>query len=161
MDLYTNNKLKLLLIENQMKNNKTRNDHNQNHELNGNSLAFKDIKLNNCKDRIHEFHIPVMGTAFTIDTPYKVARFGISSVVSIGDDELCETMREYYSKIHGLNYEHISKETTIDYRAKRISAYLDLLDDLINAQIKEMKESPFTEDSDNSKFLICYQMIIQ
>ena len=42
---------------------------------------------------VHTFHIPVMGTAFTIDTPIKVARFGISSVMSIGDDELCETMR--------------------------------------------------------------------
>ena len=46
---------------------------------------IKDIMTQN----IHDFHIPVMGTAFTIEAaPYKVARFGISSVVSIGDDEL-------------------------------------------------------------------------
>ena len=30
----------------------------------------------------HSLHIPVMGTAFTIDTPLKVGKFGISSVVS-------------------------------------------------------------------------------
>ena len=34
----------------------------------------------------HTFHIPVMGTGFTVDTPLRVARFGISSVMAIGDD---------------------------------------------------------------------------
>jgi hypothetical protein len=28
----------------------------------------------------HSFHIPVMGLAFTIDTPIRVAHYGISSV---------------------------------------------------------------------------------
>ena len=51
------------------------------------------------KKNAHDFHIPVMGTAFTIDTPYKVAKFGISSVGAIGDDELCENMRKYDSFI--------------------------------------------------------------
>ena len=37
---------------------------------------------------VHRFHIPVMGTGFTIDTPLKVARYGISSVVSLVDDVL-------------------------------------------------------------------------
>ena len=44
----------------------------------------------------HTFHIPVMGLAFTVDSPLKVARYGISSVVSIVDDILIEKMREYY-----------------------------------------------------------------
>ena len=35
---------------------------------------------------VHTFHIPVMGTGFTIDTPLKVARYGIASVVSLVDD---------------------------------------------------------------------------
>ena len=38
----------------------------------------------------HSFHIPVMGTGFTIDTPLKVARYGISSVISLVDDVLIE-----------------------------------------------------------------------
>ena len=74
----------------------------------------------------HQFHIPVMGTAFTIDTPLKVARFGIASVVSLCDDELCETMREHYSHLFGLPFSFISKDSD-DYRAKRITAYLDML----------------------------------
>ncbi len=104
------------------------------------------------KQNIHDFHIPVMGTAFTIDTPYKVARFGISSVVSIGDDELCEAMRKYYSEMHYIEYVPIEKKEDIDYRAKRITAYLNLLDDLINEQVHQMKTTPFTDASDNTKF---------
>lgn len=38
----------------------------------------------------HTFHIPVLGLSYSIDTPLKVARFGISSVVSIIEDELVE-----------------------------------------------------------------------
>ena len=47
---------------------------------------------------MHTFHIPVMGLSYTIDTPLKVARFGISSVISIVQDDLLEQMREYYCK---------------------------------------------------------------
>jgi len=39
---------------------------------------------------IHTFSIPVMGLAYTIDSPIRVAHFGISSVISIMDDELIE-----------------------------------------------------------------------
>ena len=37
---------------------------------------------------LHSFHIPVMGLGFTIDTPLKVAHYGIDSVISIVDDDL-------------------------------------------------------------------------
>lgn len=43
---------------------------------------------------LHRFHIPVMGLAFTVDTPVKVARYGISSVVSIIEHNMLEVMRE-------------------------------------------------------------------
>jgi hypothetical protein len=46
----------------------------------------------------HTFHIPVMGTSFTVDTPLKVARYGISSVVSLVDDVLVEQMRRFHSE---------------------------------------------------------------
>ena len=114
-----------------------------------NKLILRKHMLN---QNIHDFHIPVMGTAFTIDTPFKVARFGISSVVSIGDDELCENMRKYYSEQFNLSFTPIEKKGDQDYRAKRITAYLDLLDDLINSQIQKMKTTPFEPGSDNSKF---------
>ena len=58
---------------------------------------------------IHTFHIPVMGLCYTIDTPIKIGRFGISSVVSIIEDELVERMRAYYYKENGENYIAISK----------------------------------------------------
>ena len=44
----------------------------------------------------HKFHIPVMGLAFTIDSPIKVAQYGISSVISIMEDRLIEMMRKHY-----------------------------------------------------------------
>ncbi len=56
----------------------------------------------------HTFHIPVMGTAFTIDSPIKVAKYGISSVVSLVDDILIENMREHYSKKMNLPFKGIS-----------------------------------------------------
>jgi hypothetical protein len=46
----------------------------------------------------HTFHVPVMGVAFTIDSPIKLAPFGISSVISMVDDTLLEQMRAYYAK---------------------------------------------------------------
>ncbi|MEY3690178.1 MAG: hypothetical protein RIT37_1740, partial [Bacteroidota bacterium] len=36
---------------------------------------------------IHDFHIPVMGLSFSVDTPLKVAHYGISSVVSIMEED--------------------------------------------------------------------------
>jgi hypothetical protein len=39
-----------------------------------------------------------MGTSFTVDTPLKVARYGISSVVSLVDDVLVEQMRRFHSE---------------------------------------------------------------
>jgi len=52
----------------------------------------------------HTFHIPVMGTAFTADTPLKVAQYGIDSVVSIVDDVLLERLRKVYSEKYGFDY---------------------------------------------------------
>lgn len=92
----------------------------------------------------HTFHIPVMGTGFTIDTPIKVARFGISSVMSIGDDELCENMRAFYCSKFNVPYEPIKKWDP-DYRARRITAYLNLVNSIVSDQIKQIKEQPFEE----------------
>ena len=36
----------------------------------------------------HTFHIPVMGLGYTIDSPVKVAPYGISSVVALANDSL-------------------------------------------------------------------------
>tara|TARA_A100001015_G_scaffold70377_2_gene77950 strand:+ start:383 stop:2221 length:1839 start_codon:yes stop_codon:yes gene_type:complete len=96
----------------------------------------------------HSFHIPVMGTSFTIDSPLKVAKFGISSVVSIVDDELCENMRKHYSELYGYDYEEIKKFDD-DYRARRITGYLNLLDKILNNQFQSMREMSFDEESND------------
>ena len=85
----------------------------------------------------HSFHIPVMGLGYTVDTPIKVARYGISSVVSIMDDQLLERMREIYCKKYHFDFDPISEKET-DYRAKRIQAYLDLMHKLIEGQMEEL-----------------------
>jgi hypothetical protein len=99
----------------------------------------------------HTFHIPVMGLSFSIDTPIKVARYGISSVVSIVDDELTERMREFYCKKTMRPYIAI-KKTDEDYRAKRITAYLNLLNDLVNEQFGILKKQPFKPGTDIVKY---------
>lgn len=90
----------------------------------------------------HTFHIPVLGLAYSVDTPLKVAQFGISSVVSIVDDELCERMRKYHCELNYLPYTFIDK-TVIDSRAKRITAYLNLMQQLIHSQIANLKNQVF------------------
>lgn len=75
---------------------------------------------------VHSFHIPVMGIGFTIDTPLKVARFGIDSVISLVDDILIEKLRKMYCIKFELPYSEIT-ENIDDFRAKRITAYLDLI----------------------------------
>ena len=47
----------------------------------------------------HTFHIPVLGLGYSVDTPLKVARFGISSTASIVDDMLIERMRKYHTEL--------------------------------------------------------------
>jgi len=99
----------------------------------------------------HKFHIPVLGLGYSIDTPLKVARYGISSVVSIVDDELTERMREYHSRKNGLSFEPIPKSAN-DYRAKRITAYLNLLHDLVYDQFAALRNEPFDNSSDVCRY---------
>lgn len=100
---------------------------------------------------LHTFHIPVLGLGFSIDTPLKVARFGISSVVSIVDDELTERMRKYNAELHKQPYTSISK-TEPDARAKRITAYLNLLDQIVKDQVTVLKALDFEEGNELCKY---------
>ena len=98
---------------------------------------------------IHNFHIPVMGLGFTVDTPLKVARFGISSVVSIMDDQLLEDMRSHYTSAE--HFDPINEKTQ-DARAKRIQAYLNFLQCTVDEQIEEIKRQAFGEGLDIDKY---------
>lgn len=91
------------------------------------------------KKSLHSFHIPVMGLAYTIDSPIRVAQFGISSVVSIIDDEIIEKMKSFYNKKFNFNYQDVSTKVE-DYRAKRITDYLDMMDDIVNDKFSSFKQ---------------------
>jgi hypothetical protein len=99
----------------------------------------------------HTFHIPVMGLGFTIDTPIKVARYGISSVVSIIQDNLIEHMREFYCAQESEPYQHIPV-TDADHRAKRVAAYLDLMQGIVNKQLVALKQESFEKGHDIVKY---------
>ena len=99
----------------------------------------------------HKFHIPVMGLAFTIDSPVKVARFGIASVVSIIEDRLIETMRSYYYPFANLPFVPITTKEK-DYRSKRITDYLNLVNHIVNTQIQKLKNEVFEAGSEIMKY---------
>ncbi len=103
----------------------------------------------------HTFHIPIMGTGFTIDTPLKVAKYGISSSISLVDDVLIEQMRKYHCQKEGEPYKEISNQSD-DPRAQRITAYLNLIDRLVQQQVKKLQNSPFEKGSEITKY---YEML--
>lgn len=92
-----------------------------------------------------------MGTGFSIDTPLKVAKYGISSAVSLADDVLIEQMRKYHCKRLGLQYLEIP-EGDENARANRVTAYLDLLDELVCDQVRALQSSPFEPGSEITRY---------
>lgn len=86
----------------------------------------------------HSFHIPVMGIGFTIDSPLKVAQYGIDSVVSLVDDILLEKLRKMYSEKFEIPYTEISDKIE-DFRAKRITSYLNMMSDLVDEKFENLK----------------------
>ncbi len=86
----------------------------------------------------HSFHIPVMGIGFTIDSPLKVAHYGIDSVISLVDDILLEKLRRMYSHKFGIPYKEITNKID-DFRAKRITSYLNLINDLAEKKFEALK----------------------
>jgi len=89
---------------------------------------------------LHLFHIPVMGVAYTIDTPLKVSQYGIDSVISLVDNVLLEKMRKFYSEKFNLSYNEISQKSK-DYMAERITAYLNLINRLSVQKFEEIKNN--------------------
>ncbi|RKD16224.1 hypothetical protein BCY91_04945 [Pelobium manganitolerans] len=103
----------------------------------------------------HTFHIPVLGLGYTVDTPIKVAPYGISSVASIVDDIAIERIRANYCKKTGRVYEEISDKAE-DSRARRITAYLNLMQDLVDEEFERIKNSDFAT---NSKLNIYFELL--
>lgn len=99
----------------------------------------------------HTFHIPVLGLAYSVDTPVKVARFGISSVVSVIQHELLEQMRKFHSSQYNLPYMEITAKE-IDFRAKRVKAYLNMLQEIVSLQLNKLRAEAFEADTDITKY---------
>ena len=99
----------------------------------------------------HRFHIPVMGLAYTIDSPLKVARFGIASVVSIVEDRLIEMMRSHYYPVLNQAYQPITIHEE-DYRARRITDYLNLINRIVQVQVDKLKNAAFEAGSEIVKY---------
>ena len=92
-----------------------------------------------------------MGLAFTIDSPLKVAQYGISSVISIMEDRLIETMRNHYYAF--INEPCIPITTKEDnYREKRITDYLNLANRIVSSQVEKIKNSVFEAGSEIVKY---------
>lgn len=92
-----------------------------------------------------------MGLAFTVDTPIKVARFGISSAISIIEDKLIEMMRQHYYGQVNRSFVAISTNEE-DYRARRITDYLNLVNEIVNDQVEKLRNAPFEPGSDIVKY---------
>jgi len=100
----------------------------------------------------HTFHIPVLGLCYTIDTPVKVAHYGISSVISLVDDITMEKMREFYCKKFDLPFQSISTKAE-DHRAKRITAYLNTVQEIVKQKFEDLKSSISHKEEELEKYI--------
>jgi hypothetical protein len=99
----------------------------------------------------HTFHIPVLGVGYSVDAPVKVAKYGISSVISLVDDSLLEHLRKYYSEKLNLPYKQITSSEE-DSRARRTTAYLNMINYIVKEQFEKLKNSAFEEGSEITKY---------
>ena len=99
----------------------------------------------------HTFHIPVMGTGFSADTPIRVAHFGIASVISLVDDLLLERIREHYHGVFGFPYKKILRYEE-DGRARRITAYLEMVREIVQYKMDALKKLSLEEQNDKAKY---------
>ncbi|WDN88353.1 hypothetical protein BuS5_01321 [Desulfosarcina sp. BuS5] len=104
------------------------------------TLIIRELEGNNGNmTKTHSFHIPVMGIGFTVDTPLKVSQYGIDSVISLVDDILLEKLRKMYCDKFEIPYNEITEKTE-DFRAKRITSYLNLMNNLAKKKFEKLKK---------------------
>jgi hypothetical protein len=99
----------------------------------------------------HNFSIPVMGTGHSIDSPIRVGPYGIDSVISIVDDLLVERIRKHYYKEYDLEYSNIARNAD-DGRARRITAYLDTVQNIVQKKFTAIKNQPFFENNEKANY---------
>jgi len=99
----------------------------------------------------HLFHIPVMGLGHSVDTPIRVAPLGLNSVISIVDDQLLESIRKFYSDKFRLSYKNIP-QSAHEGRARRITAYLDTVQEIVQTKFDEIKSLPLFTNSEKDRY---------
>ncbi|BBE20310.1 hypothetical protein AQPE_4501 [Aquipluma nitroreducens] len=100
----------------------------------------------------HTFHIPVLGLCYTMDTPIKVAHYGISSAISLVDDITMEKLREFYCQKFNLPFQSIPTKTE-DHRAKRITAYLNTVQVIVKQKFENLKNSVSQKEEELEKYI--------
>ncbi|MCF2498322.1 hypothetical protein [Dyadobacter chenhuakuii] len=99
----------------------------------------------------HTFHIPVLGLGYSVDTPIKVAHFGISSVMSIVDDVVIERMRKHHTIASGEVFVPIHPGED-DFRARRITSYLNLVHRIVDKNFEDLKMQSFEDGAALNKY---------
>ena len=93
-----------------------------------------------------------MGIGFTVDTPLKVAQYGIDSVISLVDDILLEKLRKMYCELYELPYKEITDKIE-DFRAKRITSYLNMINSLTESKFEELKNTALNKSLEVKEYL--------
>jgi hypothetical protein len=92
-----------------------------------------------------------MGTGHSIDTPIRVAPFGISSVISLVDDLLLERIRRHYITEYKLPDLPIPWNVE-DGRARRVTAYMETVQKVVLIKLEAIKNLPFFANNDKKKY---------
>ncbi len=92
-----------------------------------------------------------MGIGYTIDTPLKVSQYGIDSVISLLDDILLEKFRKMYCEKFEIPYNEISEKIE-DFRAKRITSYLNLVNNLAKKKFEELKTATIDKSNEIKEY---------
>jgi hypothetical protein len=92
-----------------------------------------------------------MGISYTIDSPIKTAHLGISSVMSIFEHNMVEKMRKYYAEKFNFPFEPITTKTE-DFRAERITSYLNLVDEIVKEKFDKLKNSVVEKREELEKY---------
>jgi len=93
-----------------------------------------------------------MGLGYTLDSPIKIAHYGMSSVISLVDDIMMEKMREFYCQKFNLPFQPISPKTE-DHRAKRITAYLNTVQEIVSHKFENLKNSISHKEEELQKYI--------
>ena len=93
-----------------------------------------------------------MGIGFTLDTPARLARYGLGSCISLVDDVLIEQVRQSYCEALGEPYEPIGGKDP-DARARRITAYLNLLQRLAIESFETLRRSDWDEPTGIRRYI--------